>query len=520
MPLALWIALPVALGTPRPTAVADSPQASSSEFVQLELEASRPVVLVDEPFEIVLTITVPRLDPPNQNFDPFSAQPPPRLELPLLSALPSGLKGPELTELLQPLLAGGRERFGFSINDITTHRDVFGRAHTARFRLPRESMMVHDRPAWRYRLTIRLSADLEGTYELAPARLRAQYIDRVGPGGTPSVRDVFVSSPSVTVRVVPPPEEERPESFVGALGTSLRADARLDAQRCRQGDPLLLTLDLRGEVSLANMRPPALGELAGIAGVFRVYDEAVQSEPLPDGRRYRYTVRPLVAGTIEWPALPISYFDTRRREYRTVHTDPVPVRVDAVAQFSLADIVDTPPLLADGRRSIRVRSTLGLPAAITVAPLLPTETLPSPRALVLWLLPTPLLVLATVLAVRTHAWRMARRQRRRRRNAFRRARSALRNARDERALLTAMARFFEARYEVPAPTFTPADAIDALRRDGQPDACSSALRGALQPLYDRVYSPRPDPSATSTDSLRQDLIAWVAHFEDSLQEAP
>jgi hypothetical protein len=478
-------------------------------YVRVELTASRDAVLVDEPFDITLAVTAKRLPPPNDMHDPFGPSPPPKLEIPYLAQpVPKGLRGPETQTVLEPLLAGTRDPFGFSINGVTLRDDFFGMPFgfgamngptVARFKLRREEAQLDGAAAWRYTLIVSYSPEREGTFSFGPGQLKGQVITGVQPGGVPALRDVFVVGPAVTVRVTEPPMEGRPATFVGTLGTGLVAKAQLDAQTCKQGDPLQLTLDLTGAISLANLRAPVLSLVPEIAQSFRIYDDAVRSEAIDGGRRFVYTARPLSAGTIEFPPIPVSFYDTLLRAYRTVATDPIPLRVEAVAQFDPASIIGTSPEAPEMTTSIRVESARTTPAAITVASdgaVAPGRLGPMLAA---WLLPGPALA-GFSLVVRwivRHRRRWARE--RRRRLAARRAVRRLRRARTAAEAFRAAAGFFVDRFDATEAGFSPLDAEEILRNHQYPDDDVAQFSAILQPLFDQSFRPDvPDP-----DLLRQ-----------------
>jgi len=481
------------------------------DILKLSVIASQETLLVEEPFDITLRLKVRQLLEPNAAVDPFPYTPPPQLTIPYLGAdLPVGLSGKNAKDILQPLLADTRA-FGFTINDFTIARDAFSffgfdpiAAPTpARFTLKREASTWSDgSPAWLYHLTLGFLPQLEGTYTFGPVTFKGQSITNVLSGGTPEFRDIFAVGPAVTVRVVPPPEKDRPSSFIGAVGASLLAEAKLDTQTCKQGDPLLLTLTLTGRFSQSNVRPPTLSDVPGLNALFRVYDTAVRTETLPEGgRRYTYTVRPLTSGTQEFPPIPISYFNTLTRTYRTVRTLPLPLRVDAVEHFDPSRLIDAAPD-STMATSIRIRNEHTLPAAITVT------LMPPPPPVVMNRL--ALMVSLTVLPVLTFvAWFSRKlllryphyRNRRRRASAVGRAEHALRKAKSNAETLTAVSRFFEEYFDLPMASFSPSDVRDVLTSVSMDTTIIRDLIAILQPLYDAQYNHREMSVDVDTEKL-------------------
>lgn len=486
------------------------------DALRVEVDASREAVLVEEPFQITLSVTVRKLPDPNGTFDPFSGNVPPKLDIPYLAQpVPEGLQGPEAKDVLQPLLAGARDTFGFAINDLTVRNDPFanpfsmdfdsfGRPSVARFKLERDEVSWDGAPAWRYRLAVRYVPEREGTHTFGPVLFKGQVVTGVGPGGAPALKEVFAVGPAVTVRVVPPPEAGRPSSFVGCVGTNLTAAARLDAQTCKQGDPLRLTVEIGGAVSLAGLRPPQLAAMDGFAERFRVYDDAVRTEALPDGRRFTYTIRPLRAGTLEVPPIPVSYYDTTAREYRTVHTDPLPLRVEEVAQFDAGDIVGGGAAEAGRVGPISLQTDRSVPAGITMVPEGAVADPPwlTARRLA-GLLPGP--VLAGLAALLRWVLRHRRqwRQSRRRRRAARRAIRRVRRARSCVGMVRAVAGFFGDRFDLATRGFAPIDAEGVLRDHRADPEASASLVALLQRLFDQSFRPGPSDAELLEQARRE-----------------
>jgi len=58
------------------------------------------------------------------------------------------------------------------------------------------------------------------------------------------------------------------------------------------------------------------------------------------GRRdYLYKIRPTRAGTFEFPPVRLAFYDTNTRSYRTVATEPVPVKAQATAELTQDQII-------------------------------------------------------------------------------------------------------------------------------------------------------------------------------------
>ena len=95
------------------------------DLVKLAITSSSETVLIDEPFDITLTVLIKRLTGRFANAEPLFPDTPPILTIPWLAAegIP-GLNGPDINQLLNKLLIQNN-RPGFAINDYTRQPDPF-----------------------------------------------------------------------------------------------------------------------------------------------------------------------------------------------------------------------------------------------------------------------------------------------------------------------------------------------------------------------------------------------------------
>jgi hypothetical protein len=321
--------------------------AQQQDRVLLAVASSRDTVLVDEAFEIEVILAIRALDAPYAEHDPLNPQSPPKLVVPFLDGPGiEGLQGPDIQPLLQGLTVSDRAAPAFHLNGFMFRNDPFGSLFSmgspfeqaARFMFPRQMAVTTNGTYQEYRLRVTYTAKREGDYTFGPVEFKGPVIAAVGAGGRIAARDIFATAPACIVHVVPPPQEGRPATFIGAVGSNLNVRATLDAQTCNAGDPLTLSLDLSGDINVDNLHPPVLAKQEGLEPRFRVYEDTVRSDSRPDGKTYRYTVRPLEAGTYEFPPLAVSYYDVNARDYRTVLTAPIPMRVNESAQVG-GDII-------------------------------------------------------------------------------------------------------------------------------------------------------------------------------------
>ena len=310
-------------------------------YVSVAVSAPRHEVVPEEEFTVSVEITARRIDGNFAAQDPFPGgnYQPALLEIPFINAgivANAALANP-VENIVNPLLQR-RESAGFRINNITVNDSpggmfgfpsMFAETRNAVFYPARTGDETH----FKYVFEFPFKALSPGNAVFPPVRFKGDIMFVNDAGALASGR-IFAVSDSLVIRVANPPAEGRPASFIGSLATRLEAVASLDAQTCREGDPLLLTLELHGDPTLANMRAPDITLAKNFHASFRRYGDTETENPPGAVRRFKYKIRPVSSGTIELPAIPVSYFDLRDRSYKTVFTAPIPLRVNPAPELA------------------------------------------------------------------------------------------------------------------------------------------------------------------------------------------
>jgi len=495
------------------------------DTVIVAVSASSTSVLVEEPFTVALTIAVQELpEPYADSNEPIHPSQLPHLEADFLELRQTtpGLKGPDLNQILNALIDQSGRQPSFAINSYQTRDLGFGslfdgadpfRPRPIRFRLAPERVTLNGKKYRQYKLSLDYTPVKEGEYTFGPVSFKGTVIGDVTADRQAVTKDVYTIGPAVTVRVVPPPDEGRPEWFVGTVGKGLAAAASFDATTCKVGDPLKLTLDITGQISVSNLRTPILNLQPELGRDFRIYDENATSDTLPNGKRFTYRVRPTREGTLEFPPIKISYYDTERRAYVTVETSPIPIQAKATTQIATSD--DDGQTQLTGMIAMQKRP---LPAGLSLSPAGARETslLPPKDGAILVALAGPALtLLASLLAPLTRAVR-AWRSRRRRTGARSRACSALRRTCDARDASLAVRTFLADRMQLAGTALTPQETHALLIRSGVPSPLADACRDQTRRLDELMY--RPDANVTLEETLRA-LRALIPQLDDALRAA-
>jgi hypothetical protein len=133
-----------------------------------------------------------------------------------------------------------------------------------------------------------------------------------GRGGTIARQGV-----PVQLRARPLPEEGRPDGFESGNVGVFDVRSSVDQRSTKVGEPITLTVTVSGSGHLRNVKLPPLGELEGA----RVYEPRTSDAVSKQGgriggeRRWEYLILPQKSGTLEIPAITLSYFDPEAESY-------------------------------------------------------------------------------------------------------------------------------------------------------------------------------------------------------------
>ncbi len=509
------------------------------EWVKLLVTASRDTALVDDEFELTLSILLKRLPGTFADADPLDPRDPPHLQVPFLEESSiEGLEGPNVRELLEKYLVTRPDQPGLAINNYTVRSDPFHNLFDfesiferkpARFRFSRQAVEWNGKPYFQYTIKLTYRTRDEGTYTFGPVIFRGSVLTAVDHGLRVGKESVLAVGSACTVRVVPPPEEGRPLCFIGAIGTNLTAEAMLDTQTCKVGDPLCLTVSVSGPANLRNVRPPPLGAQKDLIKLFRVYEDTVRMVRQDGTVEFIWTLRPTVVGTLELPPIGVAYYDPVERAYRVAYTQPLPVRVRPAVQVKTGDLVNL--ATNDMTFTLTLRTGLPVPAPITVVatgavsePILPSRA----SLLAAGLGPV---VFGLVLSGRAVRRGLARRRLRSRRlRAASRARQTLQAARclagsqrmqASRQIIHALRRYVADRLGMPEGGMTPADGAACLIRHGVSAERVKAFHTIFQNHFDAYYQAEtslpldPRADATAAIAIVEEIDAELVQREKS-----
>ena len=142
------------------------------------------------------------------------------------------------------------------------------------------------------------------------------------------LRKVSLSTDPIPIEAVELPAS--PADFRGAVGR-FSLEGSVDRQEVRQNEPITLTVRIRGTGNIKTVpdpAPPVLNNFKQYPGESST--NLTKSETEVRGEKTVQTVLiPQVVGEYTLPSLSLTYFDPELRQFHTVHTSAIPVRVRA-----------------------------------------------------------------------------------------------------------------------------------------------------------------------------------------------
>ena len=197
----------------------------------------------------------------------------------------------------------------------------------------------------RLRFTARVSAGRPGTLDLAPVRVAARlqsgtYRDAFGfRRARTALFEARGERRRLVVRALP--EADRPPDFVNAIGTGFSIDVAASRSVVQVGDPIDLTVIVRGDGDLEGLSLPPLDASGGLppelfsvpdTPPFGVVDERANA------KTFDVTVRVRSAEAREIPPVAFSYFDPVAGAYATARSRPVALAVRSGNVVGAADV--------------------------------------------------------------------------------------------------------------------------------------------------------------------------------------
>jgi len=156
-----------------------------------------------------------------------------------------------------------------------------------------------------------------------------------------NVRRLSVYDESRKLVFKSPPTTGRPPSFAGAVGRGFSFDVSADRSVVQIGDPISLTIDIRGDTALDTVSLPYLTQSGLNSRDFKTPDLPVAGLVESGLKRFVVVIRVVNESVSEIPSLAFSWFDPGTGRYQTTHSRPIALSVGAATIVSAVDVVTT-----------------------------------------------------------------------------------------------------------------------------------------------------------------------------------
>ncbi len=148
----------------------------------------------------------------------------------------------------------------------------------------------------------------------------------------------LLDSEPVTVTVNHLPQQGELSGFTGGIGHFQVEPPKISTRQVRAGEPLTLTVTVRGDGNLNRLLPPKLDGAKGWQLFPPMTDAA-----LPGVVQFTYTLIPVNPAVVATPALPWCYFDPGRTQYVDLTLPPVSIQVLPAPGVAASAVEPAPP---------------------------------------------------------------------------------------------------------------------------------------------------------------------------------
>lgn len=182
---------------------------------------------------------------------------------------------------------------------------------------------------------------VSGNIEIPPAKFNCNIIIR-HQGFSNSIFDEFAgrggqkypverSTDSIKLKIKPLPESDKPDNFAGTVGR-FTMDVLAKPTKVKVGDPITLTINIRGEGNIQTIGEPVLAP--GDEKDFKIYPAETDTTITDRGdgikgeKLFSRVVEPQHEDIDMIPAISFSYFDPELERYMTITHNPIPIVVE------------------------------------------------------------------------------------------------------------------------------------------------------------------------------------------------
>ena len=192
-----------------------------------------------------------------------------------------------------------------------------------------------------------------GRYTLGSASLQTSVQDFAGSpfggffdddffkGFFSSGQPVVLKTKPLTVEVVPLPDEGKPADFSGAVGDyTMRASA--DTQEVGANNPVTISVEISGVGNVRAVSDPKIPQITGVRRYDTIssFNISKANYRVSGSKTFKTVIIPESPGSVTVPGLEFSYFSPEKKEYRSIKS--APIRIKVIASKTAPDTVAGP----------------------------------------------------------------------------------------------------------------------------------------------------------------------------------
>lgn len=203
--------------------------------------------------------------------------------------------------------------------------------------------------------TLTLVPDTPGKHEQIPITCRTKKVTQWGRSlfGDLTARNdapALAAGVPLSFEVKAIPSADRPASFAGAVGSDFSIAVSANRSIVRVGDPISLTLSVRGRGNLERVSLPALDQNPGMsADLFQIPSEQAAGTFDGTAKQFKVNVRVKDQRVTQIPPIDFSWFDPALEQFQTTQSKPIALQVMETQVVSAADVVSAAPAGSSGQ---------------------------------------------------------------------------------------------------------------------------------------------------------------------------
>ncbi|HEY5623400.1 MAG TPA: BatD family protein, partial [Gammaproteobacteria bacterium] len=209
-----------------------------------------------------------------------------------------------------------------------------------------ESLQTEDSEQWVVRrVELTLLASEPGVYRPEPASLVVDQATRwrrdlFGSRIPTQARKLRAVDEPLEIRVLDLPNEGRPPSFTGAIGEGFVLEANADRTVVQVGDPVTISLTLRGAGNIDTAAPPiVIGEHALSSRDFSLSRKPTAGVYDGNEKRFDAIIRVQRPTVTEIPPIEYAWFDPTTARFETTASRPIALSVRDARIVGAGDVV-------------------------------------------------------------------------------------------------------------------------------------------------------------------------------------